>query len=214
MSTAHAPNLFRPSARLRPTVRVTTVASAGRGDGLTFRYGFHPSPFGEALAVGSFGGLAGLGWVDQKTTAGTAATTGKAAGGRDGAIADMVRRWPRGRFVADDRVTTPLVAAAFRPEGWRDADPLPVTLIGTAFEVEVWQALVEIGPGETTSYGMLARRLGRPGAARAVGAAVGRNPVSFVVPCHRVIGASGALTGYHWGIERKRAILAWETGIV
>jgi len=87
-------------------------------------------------------------------------------------------------------------------------------LIGTDFEVRVWEALLAIPVGAATTYGTIAKRLGKPGAARAVGAAVGRNPVSFVVPCHRVLGGSGKLTGYHWGLTRKQAIIGWEAGKV
>ncbi len=88
-----------------------------------------------------------------------------------------------------------------------------VVFIGTDFEVKVWQSLLTIPLGRATTYGTLANRLGKPTAARAVGAAVGRNPISFVVPCHRVVGSTGKLTGYHWGINRKRAMLGWEAGI-
>jgi AraC family transcriptional regulator of adaptative response/methylated-DNA-[protein]-cysteine methyltransferase len=87
-----------------------------------------------------------------------------------------------------------------------------VVLIGTDFEVRVWESLLRIPVGRATTYGALAARMGKPKAARAVGAAVGRNPISFVVPCHRVLGGSGALTGYHWGLTRKRAIIGWEAG--
>ena len=90
--------------------------------------------------------------------------------------------------------------------------PLRVVLIGTDFEVRVWQTLLTIPLGRATTYSDIARRIGRPSAARAVGAAVGKNPISFVVPCHRVLGRSGALTGYHWGLTRKQAILGWEAG--
>ena len=86
-------------------------------------------------------------------------------------------------------------------------------LIGTDFEVRVWEALLTVPCGQATTYSDVARRIGRPTAARAVGAAVGRNPVSFVVPCHRVLGKGGGLTGYHWGLTRKRAILGWESGL-
>jgi len=86
-------------------------------------------------------------------------------------------------------------------------------LIGSDFEIRVWEALLRVPFGTATTYSDLARRIERPLAARAVGAAVGRNPVSFVVPCHRVLGRSGSLTGYHWGLTRKRAILGWEAGI-
>jgi AraC family transcriptional regulator of adaptative response/methylated-DNA-[protein]-cysteine methyltransferase len=87
---------------------------------------------------------------------------------------------------------------------------LRVVLIGTDFEVRVWQTLLKVPLGRATTYSDIAARLGKPSACRAVGAAVGKNPVSFVVPCHRVLGRSGALTGYHWGLTRKQAILGWE----
>jgi AraC family transcriptional regulator of adaptative response/methylated-DNA-[protein]-cysteine methyltransferase len=89
---------------------------------------------------------------------------------------------------------------------------LRVVLIGTDFEVRVWEALLRVPFGRVTSYSDIAAKVSAPKAARAVGAAVGKNPVCFVVPCHRVIGKSGALTGYHWGLTRKRAILGWEAG--
>lgn len=180
------------------------------GEGLTLRYGFHPSPFGEALAVITGRGLAGLGWVD----AARADDLAKPAPGRAGALADMRRRWPKAAFVEDGAATAPYVARAFDPKLWRPETPLRVVLIGGDFEVRVWRALLRIPVGRLSTYGEVARRLGSPKAARAVGAAVGRNPISFVVPCHRVLGASGALTGYHWGVTRKQAILGWEAGRV
>jgi AraC family transcriptional regulator of adaptative response/methylated-DNA-[protein]-cysteine methyltransferase len=90
---------------------------------------------------------------------------------------------------------------------------LRVVLIGTDFEVRVWEKLLEIPMGGLTTYSDLAVRAGSPKGARAVGAAVGKNPICFVVPCHRVIGKDGDITGYHWGITRKRAMLGWEAGM-
>ena len=182
------------------------------GAGLTLSYGYHPSPFGEALIVCTANGLAALGWVDAKSAPGSAAGTGKASGGRAGALADMARRWPAARFVEDAAFTAPYAARVFDPALWRADRPLRVVLIGTDFEVRVWETLLRIPLGRAATYSAVAGRIGKPKAARAVGAAVGKNPVSFVVPCHRVIGASGALTGYHWGITRKQAILGWEAG--
>jgi AraC family transcriptional regulator of adaptative response/methylated-DNA-[protein]-cysteine methyltransferase len=89
-----------------------------------------------------------------------------------------------------------------------------VVLIGTDFEVRVWETLLKIPMGKATTYSDIANTIGKPKAPRAVGAAVGKNPISFVVPCHRVIGKSGELTGYHWGLTRKRAMLGWEAGAV
>lgn len=183
------------------------------GRGLTLRYGFHPSPFGEALLVATERGLAALGWVDEKEAAGRAADTGKHGGGREGALADMRRRWPQALLLADDAATAPLAARIFDPAQWRADQPLRVVMIGSDFEIRVWEQLLRIPVGGATTYGAIARGLGAPKAARPVGAAVGRNPLSFVVPCHRVLGSSGGLTGYHWGLTRKRAILGWETGV-
>ncbi len=176
-----------------------------RGEGLTLTYGWHASPFGEALMVASGRGLAGLGWVDEDAEGGHAAA-------RDAALADMVRRWPRARFQRDDAATAPYARRVFDPASWLPEQPLRVVLIGSDFEVSVWRSLLTVPLGAATTYSGLAGRIGKPRAARAVGAAVGRNPISFVVPCHRVLGASGHLTGYHWGLTRKQAILGWEAG--
>jgi AraC family transcriptional regulator of adaptative response/methylated-DNA-[protein]-cysteine methyltransferase len=168
------------------------------GAGIVFAYGFHPSPFGEALAVVAPRGLAGLGFVDEA--------------GREAALADMRRRWPKALFHEDNETTAPYVRRAFDPALWRPDQPLRVVLIGSDFEMQVWRALLKIPLGAARTYSDVADDIGRPGAARAVGAAVGRNPISFVVPCHRVLGRSGALTGYHWGLVRKQAIIGWEAG--
>jgi len=184
------------------------------GEGLTLLYGYAQSPFGEALAVMTDRGLAGLGWVDEKLAPGKAGDIGKAAGGRAGAMADMVRRWPNARFVEDQALAERTVQRIFEPDQWKHNQPLNIVMLGSDFEVRVWQALLKIPMGRATTYGDVAKRIGKPAAARAVGAAVGRNPISFVVPCHRVLGSTGALTGYHWGLTRKQAILGWEAGQV
>ena len=185
-----------------------------KGAGLTFSYGFHPSPFGEAIVVCNMRGLAAMGWVDEKAGNGRAQEAGKHHGGRAGALADMVRRWPLAAFVQDQEATAPYVGRSFDPEMWQEGRPLRVILIGSDFEIKVWEALLNVPVGGATTYSDIATTIGNPKAARAVGAAVGRNPLSFVVPCHRVLGKSGALTGYHWGIIRKQAILGWEAGQV
>jgi AraC family transcriptional regulator of adaptative response/methylated-DNA-[protein]-cysteine methyltransferase len=166
------------------------------GAGLTMRFGFHPSPFGEAIVVATERGLAGLGFVD--------------GGDRAAALADMKARWPKAAYAENQEATAYLAERVFDPLSWRTEQPLRVILIGTDFEVRVWQTLLRIPLGRATTYSDIARRLGKPSASRAVGAAVGKNPISFVVPCHRVLGRSGALTGYHWGLTRKQAILGWE----
>jgi len=168
------------------------------GQGLTIYYGFHPSPFGSALIMASERGLAGLAFAD--------------AGDEKAALADMRRRWPNANYVEDIARTAPLARRIFDPMRWRAEEPLRVVLIGTDWEVRVWQALLKIPMGRLTSYSSIATRLCAPKAARAVGAAVGKNPLAFVVPCHRVVGRAGALTGYHWGLTRKHAMLGWEAG--
>ena len=172
---------------------------AKRGAGLTMHWGLSPSPFGKALIFATDYGVAGIGFVDAK---------GETAG-----FNDLSNRWPAANFVRDDRFVAPLAAAIFEPDLWRPDQPVRLVMIGSDFEVKVWETLLKIPMGQAVTYGQVARHMGRPKAFRAVGAAVGRNPISFVVPCHRVVGTTGKLTGYHWGVARKRAILGWEAGI-
>ena len=170
------------------------------GQGLEMRYGFHASPFGQALVIVAPRGLAGVALADP--------------GGERDALADMTRRWPKATYIEDKDGTAPIAARIFDPGLWRADQPLRVVLIGTDFEVRVWETLLKIPMGRFATYSDIACKLQSPNAARAVGAAVGKNPISFVVPCHRVIGKSGELTGYHWGLTRKRAMLGWEAGQV
>jgi AraC family transcriptional regulator of adaptative response/methylated-DNA-[protein]-cysteine methyltransferase len=170
-----------------------------KGKGLTIRYGFHSSPFGTALVMITAEGLAGLAFADE--------------GEEKAALADMTSRWPEADYVEDRQATESFALRIFTPENWRSDQPLRVVFIGSDFEIRVWETLLRIPMGKASTYSDIAAHLGRPQAARAVGTAVGRNPVSFVVPCHRVIGKSGSLCGYHWGLTRKRAILGWEAGI-
>ncbi|WP_099865828.1 methylated-DNA--[protein]-cysteine S-methyltransferase [Pararhizobium haloflavum] len=169
-----------------------------RGEGLTIRYGYHPSPFGLALIMITDRGLAGLAFDDPSL-------------GKD-AFEDMASRWPKARYVEDAAATAPYAARVFDPARWQADEPLNVVLIGSDFQIRVWQALMQIPLARACTYSDLARKIGQPTASRAVGAAVGRNPISFVVPCHRALGKSGDLTGYHWGLTRKRAMLGWEVG--
>ncbi|RWX79193.1 methylated-DNA--[protein]-cysteine S-methyltransferase [Neorhizobium lilium] len=169
-----------------------------KGGGLTIRYGFHPSPFGIALIMATDRGLAGLAFAD--------------AGGEREAFEDMARRWPNAQYVEDQEATQLYVRRVFDRSHWSSDRPLQVVLIGTDFQVRVWQSLLKIPFGKAVTYSHVACDIGQPTASRAVGAAIGANPISFVVPCHRALGKSGALTGYHWGLTRKRAILGWEAG--
>ena len=170
------------------------------GEGLTMRFGFHLSPFGNALIMATDRGLAGVAFADP--------------GQEAAALTDMKRRWPRANYVEDMARTVSLARRIFDSKQWRVQQPLRVVLIGTDWEVRVWEALLQIPMGRLTTYSGLAGKVSNPAAARAVGAAVGKNPIAFVVPCHRVIGKAGELTGYHWGITRKRAMLGWEAGQV
>ncbi len=227
----HARALLRESASVLDTSLEVGLSGPGRlhdlfvaheamspgeygsgGAGLTLTYGFHGSPFGEAIAVATPRGLAALGWVDEKDAPGRASDSGKSAGGRDGALADMRKRWPNANFQQDDAATKIYAEQAFDQQSWTRGEPLRVVLIGSDFEIRVWETLLKIPMGRATTYSTIARHIGKPKAARAVGAAVGRNPISFVVPCHRVLGSTGALTGYHWGLTRKQAIIGWEAG--
>jgi AraC family transcriptional regulator, regulatory protein of adaptative response / methylated-DNA-[protein]-cysteine methyltransferase len=170
------------------------------GEGLTMTYGFHPSPFGMALVMMTPRGLAGLALAD--------------AGKERAALNDMKSRWPKARYVQDFAATAATARRIFDPALWREDQPLRVVLIGTDFEVRVWEKLLHIPMGRLDTYSSVARKIGEPKAARAVGAAVGKNPICFVVPCHRVVGKNGDITGYHWGLTRKRAMLGWEAGKV
>ena len=213
----HAKNLLRGSASVLDAALDSGLSGPGRlhdlfvtheamspgewkngGAGLTLRYGFHPSPFGTAIVMATDRGLAGVAFAD--------------AGGEQAALSDMMGRWPKATYVEDYLTTAPLAQRIFDPKLWRADQPLRVVLIGTDFEVRVWETLLKIPMGRAVSYSDIALKLKAPKAARAVGAAIGKNPVSFVVPCHRALGKDGKLTGYHWGITRKQAILGWEAG--
>ncbi len=171
-----------------------------RGRGLTIRYGFHDSPFGRALLMLTDYGICGLAFADP--------------GQEPDTLADMQKRWPEADYVEDLAATAPQVARIFERSMLKSGQPLRIVFIGSQFETRVWETLLRIPAGRAATYSDIARHLGNPKASRAVGAAVGRNPISFVVPCHRVLGKSGGLCGYHWGLTRKQAILGWEAGLL
>ena len=161
------------------------------GAGLTIRWGWFDSPFGPALAMGTGAGLCGLAFAAET--------------GADAAMADLTSRWPAARFVEDPAALAAWVQAAFGGQG-----EVALSVIGAPFQIKVWEALLRVPSGHVTTYGEIARAIGAPKAVRAVGTAVGRNPVSFIIPCHRALRQTGALGGYHWGLDVKRAMLAWE----
>ena len=170
------------------------------GTGLEMRWGVHGTPFGEAFLAVTGRGICALEFLADRApeeAAGELSATWSAAAVRHdpaatGAVVDRV--FPEGRFL---------------PEG-----PFHLLVRGTNFQVRVWQALLRIPSGAVISYGDLARRLGNPGAARAVGGAVGANPISYLIPCHRVVREATGLGHYRWGAERKHALLAWEAARV
>lgn len=164
------------------------------GSGLVLSWGVHPTPFGEAIFVVSERGLCRLAFVGERAV--------------EDALGEVRADWPLSRLVEDQTATAAWARRCFAAES---ADgPLPVLVKGSAFQVQVWRALLAVPAGTVTSYGAIARGIGRPGAVRAVGTACGQNRIGVVIPCHRVIRETGLLGGYAWGLPRKQAVLAWE----
>ena len=162
-----------------------------RGDGLVIRFGHAGSPFGEIALGATDRGVCTIEFVD---------------GAPDTLRESLAERWPGARLERDDAAVRRLAAKVFSGSPRQ----LPLHVQGTNFQIQVWRALLRLPPGSTVSYGGLAHGLDRPGASRAVGGAVGSNPVAFLIPCHRVLRGDGTLGGYRWRPERKAAILAWE----
>lgn len=163
------------------------------GAGLVIRWGWFDSPYGPALVMGTDRGICGLGFAAEM--------------GADETLQDLTRRWPAATFRRDEDALRPWAVAAFG--GGANADTA-LHLIGAPFQIKVWEALLHIPEGRVTTYSDLARVVGHPKAVRAVGTAVGRNPISLLIPCHRALRKSGELGGYHWGLPVKRAMLARE----
>ena len=165
------------------------------GAGLTIYWGWYESPFGPALVMGTDKGICGIAF--------------SAEFGEDVAMQDLTARWPGATFVEDADRLRPWATSAFGAGGG-SVDPTPLYLIGAPFQLKVWEALLRIPSGCVTTYSEIAQAVGHPKAVRAVGTAVGRNPISLLIPCHRALRKSGGLGGYHWGLPVKRAILAYE----
>jgi AraC family transcriptional regulator of adaptative response/methylated-DNA-[protein]-cysteine methyltransferase len=161
------------------------------GGGVGIDYGFHDSPFGIALVMATDKGVCGLAFGDE--------------GDEQKILADMKARWPKAAYRENAARTSAMARRIFERSG-----ELPLHLMGTPWQTKVWQALLAIPPGKFDTYSGVARMVGDAKAARAVGAAVGRNPISWLIPCHRVLASDGTLHGYHWGLPRKRAMLAVE----
>lgn len=165
------------------------------GAGLKIYWGWFESPFGPAVVMGTDKGICGMGF---------AAETGE-----ETALQDLVSRWPQAEFIEDPMMLRPWVLQAFGA-GDGALETAPLFLIGAPFQIKVWEALLSIPSGQVTTYSEIAQAIGKPRAVRAVGTAVGRNPISWLIPCHRALRKSGGLGGYHWGLPMKRAMLAYE----
>ena len=163
-----------------------------RGEGVPVRFGVASTPFGSAFFAETPRGLCRLSFLEGRSDAAE--------------VAELRAAWPRARFERDDGRAAALAAVIW---GHKSVT-LPLAVTGTNFQVQVWRALLELEPGESVTYSALARKVGKPNAARAVGSAVGANPVGWVIPCHRVLRAGGKLGGYRWGPARKQMIHRWE----
>lgn len=163
------------------------------GAGLQIRWGWHDSPFGPALVMGTDRGICGIGFAGDV--------------GAEAVMTEMIARWPRADYVEDPVALGPWTRAAFGLE----PGETPVHLIGAPFQIKVWEALLRVPSGHVTTYSDVAAAIGNPRAVRAVGTAIGKNPVPWLIPCHRALRKSGAIGGYHWGLPVKRAMLAWES---
>jgi len=166
------------------------------GSGLRIRYGFAQSPFGECLLAATERGICFLGFVDK--------------GNRPASLIQLKQTWPGSVFVEDPDHIRPTLSRIFDGRAGRDSEPFHLHVKGTNFQVNVWRALLAIPSGSLFSYQDIAKRAGRPSATRASANAIALNPVSFLIPCHRVITKSGRIHQYRWGTARKKAILAWE----
>jgi AraC family transcriptional regulator of adaptative response/methylated-DNA-[protein]-cysteine methyltransferase len=188
------------SSRLHDLIVNAEAVSPGEyqkaGEGLTVKYGFHPSPFGECLIAITTRGICHLAFVNPVS--------------RHAALERLKHDWPRADLRPDQSATRSAIASAFPMGGSANLPPLALHIKGTNFQLKVWEALLQIPDGGVTTYGDIAASLHLPGASRAVGSAVGSNPVSWLIPCHRVIRATGELGGYAWGIERKKVMLLKE----
>ncbi|MEM6637055.1 MAG: bifunctional helix-turn-helix domain-containing protein/methylated-DNA--[protein]-cysteine S-methyltransferase [Pseudomonadota bacterium] len=165
-----------------------------RGEGIDIFWGWFESPFGPALVMGTEKGICGMGFAGEV--------------GEEAAMEDLIGRWPKATFIEDPMRLRPWVLGVF---GAGDlTTPTPLYLIGAPFQIKVWEALMRIPSGHVSTYSEIAGSVGHPKAVRAVGTAVGRNPISWLIPCHRALRKTGGLGGYHWGMPVKRAMLAYE----
>lgn len=213
LAAAFASGLSGP-ARLHDLFVHTEGVTPGEfkraGASLTIRYGFHETPFGTALVGLTDRGLCHLSFVDAGRSA-DSGTQDPMRDGREVTLAALEENWAGAAVREAFRETEPVARKIFSDVG-RTPPSAPLTLFlkGTNFQIKVWNALLRLPQGTVTTYGRLAGYLGSPGAARAVGSAVAKNSIAYLIPCHRVIREMGAFGQYRWGAERKQAMLGWE----
>ncbi|HEX5161586.1 MAG TPA: methylated-DNA--[protein]-cysteine S-methyltransferase [Steroidobacteraceae bacterium] len=194
MDAAHAVGLSGGGRLHDLTVTLEAMTPGeirAQGEGVLVRHGVANTPFGSAFLAETPRGLCRLAFIE---------------GDERAELASLREQFARAKFVRDDARAAELVAMIWG----RGGATLPLAVCGTNFQVQVWRALLELGPGATVTYSALARRLGKSNGARAVGNAVGANPVAWVIPCHRVLREGGKLGGYRWGTARKQMIRRWE----
>ena len=198
LDAAYAVGLSGPG-RLHDLVVTLDAMTPGEmkaeGNGITVKFGYSNTPFGKALFASTDRGLFHLGFVD--------------VGGEARALDELRARAPRATFERNDDVARSLAKRIWSAASGKGV-PLRLNVPGTNFQLKVWQALIDLGSRHRTYYGGIASAIGNAGSSRAVGSAVGANPVAWLIPCHHVLRKSGGLGGYHWGEDRKRAMLAWE----
>jgi AraC family transcriptional regulator of adaptative response/methylated-DNA-[protein]-cysteine methyltransferase len=175
---------------------VTPGEYKAKGQGIEIAYGYHATPFGECMLAKTDRGICGLNFVQNND--------------RRPVFASLEDRWQNATLIQDPDVTRPFVKRIFNPPEGQKTTPLHLVLSGTNFQIKVWEALIKIPMGAVVSYENVAAHIGMPKASRAVGNAVGSNPVSFVIPCHRVIRKTAEFGNYGGGVARKLAILGWE----
>lgn len=199
LEVAHEVGVSGPGRLHDLAVRVHAMTPgevARSGAGLDIRYGVHESPFGPCLIAQTARGVCALRFLGDE--------------GADATLAELREEWTGATFSEDRAATVATRDRIFAPDAQRNGEGLSVLVKGTNFQVRVWEALLRVPPGRVTTYGQVADWIGNPRAVRAVGSAVGGNPVAYLIPCHRVIRKSGAVGGYRYGSARKRAMLAWE----
>ncbi len=215
LTIENARQLLRDSASVLETAYAVGLSSPGRlhdlfitidavtpgeykqlGKNIVIRHAFHETLFGECLVAQTERGICFLGFVNSEN--------------RDDVFEDLQRRWPRASLIEEPKATQDSIQRIFHTGTSSKREPVKLFLKGTNFQLKVWEALLRIPEGAAVSYGGLAEAVGCPKAHRAVGTAVGQNPVAYLIPCHRVLRANGEIGGYHWGTTRKKAMLALE----